>query len=82
MANSGSMARLLRIHVTDGWHHVMSRATGVETVSRRDEDRRRFMELKCELPEQFGTEMRAWGEAGKRCAGNMGTGGRAGWWLW
>ena len=59
VADSGRMARPLRIHVSDGWNHVMSRATGVETLFRRDEDRRRFMGWVSELPERFGTEVHA-----------------------
>ena len=49
VADSGRMARPLRIHVSDGWYPIMSRETGVETVFRRDEDRRRFMGV-CEIP--------------------------------
>ena len=58
-ARSGRRARPLRIHGSDGWYHVMSRTTGVETVFRRDQDRRRFLGLVSELPERFGTEVYA-----------------------
>ncbi len=53
------MARPLRIHVVDGWYHVMSRGNGGETLFRRDDDRRVFLGLVSELPERFGTEVHA-----------------------
>ena len=53
------MARPLRLHVVDGWYHVMSRGNGGEDIYRRDEDRRRFLGLVSELPERFGTEIHA-----------------------
>lgn len=53
------MARSLRIHVPDGWYHVMSRGNGGETLYRSDEDRRRFLGLVAELPGRFGTEVHA-----------------------
>lgn len=51
------MARRLRIHVPDGWYHVMSRGNGGELIYRTDEDRRRFLGLVSELPARFGTEV-------------------------
>ena len=62
VADSGRRARPLRIQVSDGWYPVMSRATCVGTVFRRDEDRRRFMRLVSELPERFGVR-RFWRRA-------------------
>ena len=53
------MARRLRIHVVDGWYHVMSRGNGGEALYRADTDRRRFLGLVAELPERFGTEVHA-----------------------
>ena len=53
------MARHLRIHVPDGWYHVMSRDNGGEVIDRTDEDRRRFLGRVAELPERFGTEIHA-----------------------
>ena len=53
------MPRPLRIHVVDGWYHVMSRGNGGEDIYRREEDRRRLLGLISELPERFGTEVHA-----------------------
>jgi REP element-mobilizing transposase RayT len=53
------MARGLRLHVPDGWYHVMSRGNGGEVLFRGDRDRRRFLGLVSELPERFGTEVHA-----------------------
>ncbi|KAB2653483.1 MAG: hypothetical protein DVB31_17425 [Verrucomicrobia bacterium] len=53
------MARLLRIHVPDGGHHVMSRGNGGAAIYRDDDDRRRFLGLVSGLPERFGTEIHA-----------------------
>ncbi len=53
------MARQLRIHVPDGWYHVMSRGNGGEDLYRTDDDRRRFLGLVAELPDRFGTEIHA-----------------------
>ena len=53
------MARRLRLHVPDGWYHVMSRGNGEEVIYCTDEDRRRFLGLVAELPERFGTEIHA-----------------------
>ncbi len=53
------MARGLRIHVPDGWYHVMSRGNGGEALYRTDEDRRSFLGLVAELPRRFGTEVHA-----------------------
>ena len=53
------MARQLRIHVPDGWYHVVSRGNGGEAIYRKDEDRRQFLGLVSELPERFGTEIHA-----------------------
>jgi REP element-mobilizing transposase RayT len=53
------MARRLRIHIPDGWYHVMSRGNGGEALYRADTDRRRFLGLVAELPERFGTEVHA-----------------------
>jgi len=53
------MARRLRIHVPEGWYHVMSRGNGGEAVYRSEEDRRRFLGLVAELPQRFGTEVHA-----------------------
>jgi len=33
---AGGMARRLRIHVPEGWYHVMSRGNGGEAVYRSD----------------------------------------------
>jgi len=48
------MARPLRIHVMDGWYHVMRMGNGGETLFRRDDDRRAFPGLVSELPGRFG----------------------------
>lgn len=53
------MARPLRIHVSDGWYHVVSRGSGGLAIYRDDEDRRRFLGLVSELPERFGVEVHA-----------------------
>jgi REP element-mobilizing transposase RayT len=53
------MARPLRLHVPDGWYHVMSRGNGGEDLFRVERDRRRFLGLVAELPERFGTEIHA-----------------------
>ncbi len=53
------MARRPRIHVADGWYHVMSRGNGGEVLYRTDEDRRRFLGLVSELPERCGAEVHA-----------------------
>ena len=37
VADSGRMVRALRIHVSDGWYPVMSPATSVEALFRRDD---------------------------------------------
>jgi hypothetical protein len=34
----GRMARSLRIHVVDGWYHVMSRGNGGENLFRQDDE--------------------------------------------
>lgn len=53
------MARPLRVHVPDGWYHVMSRGNGSKAIFHSDTDRRRFLGLISELPERFGTEIHA-----------------------
>jgi REP element-mobilizing transposase RayT len=53
------MARALRIHVADGWYHVVSRGSGGRAIYRDDDDRRRFLDLVSELPERFGVEIHA-----------------------
>ncbi len=53
------MARPLRIHVSDGWYHVVSRGSGGLAIYRDDDDRRRFLGLVSELPERFGVEIHA-----------------------
>lgn len=55
----GDMARGPRIHVPDGWYHVMSRGNGGEEIYRDDEDRRRFLGLVAEAPGRFETEIHA-----------------------
>ncbi|MBM3883709.1 MAG: transposase, partial [Verrucomicrobia bacterium] len=49
----------MRIHVPEGWYHVMSRGNGGEAVYRSEQDRRWFLGLVAELPERFGTEVHA-----------------------
>lgn len=53
------MARPLRIHVIDGWYHVMSRGNGGKNLFLNDDDRRAFLGMVSELPERFGTEVHA-----------------------
>lgn len=53
------MARGLRIHVPDGWYHVMSRGNGGEALYRTDEDQRRFLGPVAELPRRFRAEVHA-----------------------
>jgi REP element-mobilizing transposase RayT len=53
------MARGLRIHVPDGWYHIMSRGNGGEAIYRTEDDRRRFLGLVAELAGRFGTEVHA-----------------------
>ena len=53
------MARRLRIHIPDGWYHVMSRGNGGEAIYCTEDDRKRFLGLVAELPERFGTEVHA-----------------------
>ena len=53
------LAPRLRIHVPDGWYHMMSRGNGWEVLYRTDEDRRRFLGRVAELPEHHGTEVHA-----------------------
>jgi len=50
------MARGLRIHVTDGWYHVMSRGNGGEAIWRTDEDGRRFLGLADERSDSGGMQ--------------------------
>ena len=57
--SSGGMARRLRIHIPDGWYHVMSRGNGGEAIYCTEDDRKRFLGLVAELPERFGTEVHA-----------------------
>jgi len=61
------MARRLRIHVPDGWYHVMSRANGGEALNRTGDDRRRFLGLVSDLPGRFGTEIHAFGKMENHC---------------
>lgn len=49
------MARPLRIHVSDGWYHVVSRGSGGLANYHYDDDRRWFLGIVSELPERFGT---------------------------
>jgi len=51
------MARPFRIHVVDGWYHVMSRGNGGETLFRRDDDCRALLGLVSQLPGRFGAEV-------------------------
>ena len=53
------MAPQLRIHIPEGWYPVLSRGNGGEAISRKDEDRRRFLGLASKLPARFGTEIHA-----------------------
>jgi len=53
------MGRRLRIHVPDGWYHVIGRRNGGEALYRTDDDRRRFLGVVSELPGRFGSEIHA-----------------------
>ena len=58
-ARGWGVVRQWRIHVPDGWYHVMSRGNGGETIYRTDEDPQRLLERVTELPERYGTEVHA-----------------------
>lgn len=54
-----AMPRGLRIHVPDGWYHVVSRGNGGEAIYRTDDDRRAFLRFVAELPGRCGSEVHA-----------------------
>ena len=51
------MARTLRIHIVDGWYHLISQGNGGEDIYGRHKHHRIFFGLLPELPERFGAEI-------------------------
>lgn len=49
----------MRIDLAESWYHVVNRGHRAGTLFRNDTDRRRFLGLLAELPEQFGLEVHA-----------------------
>ena len=57
---SSSMARQLRIHVADGWYHVMSRGLEKRVVFEDARDHEHFLELLGEMVARYGVRLHAY----------------------